>query len=559
MFSFGLARISRANYFSINGASTTAAASAANVLAAWAHAEINIDHSAKTVSYKITSMDGATTYYTADNVAFVDPSAAYCNQIDFFDCQNNAVSYLDNLVITKYVDQSKVATTYTVKYQNAAGTDVKDAATYDTYVGDTFTASTADMATFFNGDESKKYVYASGNESKEASATASENVITLVFNEYDKVSYTVTAKDGENTLGTLASGDAYTDGSTTAYWHKYMDIDGQWYETTGNYGKAINEAGNTDVAYIVSDVVYFVESENINKSRSAAANARGIQYSGGESQRHYTGSQWWTEEFADGGCFKVYFPYSMANASASTLVIKTRDSEGAFTETGLTLTANSPGSFSGIVTIPAGSSLAICNDTQYNSNILIDYVTLTPATETKTISAAGYATYCSANALDFTNVEGLTAYVAKVSGSDVTFEAVTKVPAKTGVLLKGAAGEYQIPVVADGGSATSALVGVLEAKEVEAPIYVLMNGDEGVGFYKTTTTFTVGANTAYLPAQTAGTARSFIGFDGESSTGISSVENSELRTESCFDLQGRRVAQPTKGLYIMNGKKTVVR
>ena len=29
--------------------------------------------------------------------------------------------------------------------------------------------------------------------------------------------------------------------------------------------------------------------------------------------------------------------------------------------------------------------------------------------------------------------------------------------------------------------------------------------------------------------------------------------------ETFFDLQGRRVAQPTKGLYIVNGKKIVVR
>ena len=47
--------------------------------------------------------------------------------------------------------------------------------------------------------------------------------------------------------------------------------------------------------------------------------------------------------------------------------------------------------------------------------------------------------------------------------------------------------------------------------------------------------------------------------DGDDTTGISSVENLELRTESCFDLQGRRVAQPQKGLYIINGKKVLVK
>lgn len=749
MFAFGLARNSSANYFSINGASTTAAASASNVLGAWAHAEINIDHSAKTVSYKITSMDGATTYYTADNVAFVDASAAYCNQLDFFDCQNNVVSYLDNLVITKYVDQSKVATTYTVKYQNADGTDLKEAETYDTYAGDTYTASGNDIATFYSSDESKKYIYASGNESKVATETATDNVITLVFNEYDKIAYTVTAKDGDVTLAELASGDAYTDGSTTAYWSKYIQVDGKWYETTGSYGKAITEAGNTDVAFTASTITYFVEAENINKSRSAAAEVTGTQYSGGKAQRHYASSQWWTETFAEGGYYKVYFPYTMANKSASTLTIETRDADGTFTTTGLELTTDQNGSFSGFVTIPAGSSLAIAKG-EYNSNILIDYVVLTkinsfsivgdfsengwdttqgiemtqstedpaiwtavvenfeitsdklyyeykavangaydvyvlpsgdnqnynfgydeagvgfynltftvnttantvelaiekqkqsftvsyvntdnkatlyaytfnaeelggwPGTEmTKSteqvngfdvytitfeaynapkniifnnngdwktgdldfvnnsqygiewpkvnITIAGYATYCSPYALDFSEVEGLKAYVAKINGSNVTFEEVTTAPAKTGLLLKAAKGEYTVKPIATATATESALVGVLEDTKVSAGIFVLMDGEKGVGFYTTKNEFTVGANTAYIPALTTGdNARSFIAlnFGDNTTTAIEGVATVTMESDAVFNLQGQRVNAAKKGLYIVNGKKMILK
>ena len=40
------------------------------------------------------------------------------------------------------------------------------------------------------------------------------------------------------------------------------------------------------------------------------------------------------------------------------------------------------------------------------------------------------------------------------------------------------------------------------------------------------------------------------------STGITNV-NANDRNAVIFDLQGRRVAQPTKGLYIMGGKKMV--
>ena len=841
MFAFGLARNSSANYFSINGASTTAAASATNVLGAWAHAEITIDLSNKLVSYKITSLDGNTTYYNGSNIEFTDASAATCNQIDFFDCQNNAVSYMDNLVITKYVDNSKVSTTYTVKYQNASGTDLKDPVSYDTYVDDTYTASSADMETFYNSDSSKKYIYNSGNESKTAKENASENVITLVFNEYSKVAYTITAKNDEEVLGELASGDAYTDGSTTVYWNKFKQFGDQWYETTGSYGKTITEEGNTDVAFTPSTITYFVESENIHKSRSAAANAKGTQYSGGETQRHYSSSQWWTDAFEEGGYFKVYFPYSMANASPSTLKIKTRDAEGVLTETGLELTANYAGAFSGFVSIPAGSSLAICNDATYNSNILIDYVALTkintmsiigdfsengwvtesgiPMTQstenpaiwtavvenfvvspskmnyeykavangsykdyelpsgdnqnyafgydgaregvykltftanltentvelaiertdnytysvtfvnnsnwedvyawawngdvnytggtwpgqklektgtyniydvytfsvkaatspasiifnagdgkpqtatlgfedgkqysdgditlqltakfvnvkdwdeanvkaytftgdnagslggwpgtamtktedkvnghdvytitinsvtapegiifsndgseqtcdltfedaklysfTKEISAVKYATYCSPYPTDFSVVSGLKAYIAKLEGTTVKFYEVTDAPANTGILLKNdVAGTYSLytPKTTLTDATGNVLIGVNAETKVPAGSFVLMNGSEGVGFYKTTQEFTVGANTAYIEALPT-TAR-FIGFNFDETTGIDGIAAEKVSNGEVYNLQGQRVMNAKKGLYIMNGKKVLVK
>lgn len=46
-------------------------------------------------------------------------------------------------------------------------------------------------------------------------------------------------------------------------------------------------------------------------------------------------------------------------------------------------------------------------------------------------------------------------------------------------------------------------------------------------------------------------------------TGIKTIDNGSLSslaakgTQECFDLQGRRVSRPTKGLYVVNGKKMV--
>ena len=46
---------------------------------------------------------------------------------------------------------------------------------------------------------------------------------------------------------------------------------------------------------------------------------------------------------------------------------------------------------------------------------------------------------------------------------------------------------------------------------------------------------------------------------GEETTGIENVNRETITNNRYYDLQGRHVAQPTKGLYIVNGKKAVIR
>ena len=50
----------------------------------------------------------------------------------------------------------------------------------------------------------------------------------------------------------------------------------------------------------------------------------------------------------------------------------------------------------------------------------------------------------------------------------------------------------------------------------------------------------------------------FFGFDETTDINTLNVERETLNGE-VYDLQGRRVAQPTKGLYIVNGKKVVIK
>ena len=183
-----------------------------------------------------------------------------------------------------------------------------------------------------------------------------------------------------------------------------------------------------------------------------------------------------------------------------------------------------------------------------------------------------YGTFSVAAPINLSKATGLTAYYASnVSGSTVTMtkleEAVT---ANTGLLLKKGEGEISIPVAASGTDLSNLNslkygTGATFASDGNTNRYVLATQGGVQNFYKLSTSgSTVPVGKAYLeiPA-TTGTAPSLsIDIDGET-TGIEVInaEIPELGTanEQTFDLSGRRIAEPTKGVYIMNGKKMIVK
>ena len=100
-----------------------------------------------------------------------------------------------------------------------------------------------------------------------------------------------------------------------------------------------------------------------------------------------------------------------------------------------------------------------------------------------------------------------------------------------------------------------------------ANTYILNKINENVGFYKADDGLKVGANRCYLtatnvPGENAARGLEIV-FDDEEVSSISEelrVKSEESApTAEYFDLQGRKVAQPTKGLYIVNGKKVVIK
>lgn len=85
-----------------------------------------------------------------------------------------------------------------------------------------------------------------------------------------------------------------------------------------------------------------------------------------------------------------------------------------------------------------------------------------------------------------------------------------------------------------------------------------------IGFYKLNNTVTtIPGNKAFLVLTNAeAQAKSFVlEFEDGGTTGIETIENSKHSTEDgvYYDLQGRRVENPTRGVYIVNGKKVVIK
>lgn len=138
------------------------------------------------------------------------------------------------------------------------------------------------------------------------------------------------------------------------------------------------------------------------------------------------------------------------------------------------------------------------------------------------------------------------------------------VPANTGLLLKGN-GDCTIPVVASGTAdvAANKLVGVTSNTEIAVNAGYVLMADPSLGFYQNSNAFTVGANTAYLPANFDGSGSApsfFLLFDDNmQTTGVKDVKRETKTNNDYYNLNGQRVAQPTKGLYIVNGKKVAIK
>lgn len=175
---------------------------------------------------------------------------------------------------------------------------------------------------------------------------------------------------------------------------------------------------------------------------------------------------------------------------------------------------------------------------------------------------------------------GIKAYTATVAGGELMLNEISGViPAGTAVVLKTDAKltettDFQFTEVAEAAvvEADNMLKGSDEAATISgegSKYYMLsLNGsseENSVGFYfdkgsNGGTQLKNGAHKAYLAVPDSESAVKGYTFRSDDATGIRCLTVSETSdANKIYDLQGRRVVSPENGIYIVNGKKIVVK
>ena len=198
-----------------------------------------------------------------------------------------------------------------------------------------------------------------------------------------------------------------------------------------------------------------------------------------------------------------------------------------------------------------------CDGTKFISKIVVTLVPYTTITPGKT-----YTTLTSAKNLDFTSVSSdLKAFIAtEISKGKVQMTQVNKVPAGTGLVLKATTpgSAVNVPVFdgtgADNVSGNKMVGSATETTAVaENAGYILSNG-----VFQPATAGTLAAGKAYLAIAVSGARALEMNFDDDV-TAIEAVKAQNVENGQYFNLAGQRVANPTKGLYIVNGKKVIIK
>ena len=186
-----------------------------------------------------------------------------------------------------------------------------------------------------------------------------------------------------------------------------------------------------------------------------------------------------------------------------------------------------------------------------------------------TIDANDYTTLCLPFNVKLPENSAVKAYYAsQATGNVLKLTEITGIiPANEGVILqntnKSEAANINLTITPEETTTLTGnqLRGVTAKREGYTPKqnYVLAVGNKGIGFYKANFT-AIPANKAYLPSENITNAQGvMMAFSfGNEVTGIDNVNTAAPAAKKYYDLQGRRVLYPAKGIFVTEDGQKVL-
>ena len=391
-----------------------------------------------------------------------------------------------------------------------------------------------------------------------------------------------------SSLGDLLAEESLSDQTATTSitysYPRYLLKGTELYETQPrNSGKAIHygetfELKEPNIEKTISyerskeNVVFYTEGEAISGVNIRTDAASGNQDTGAPYWALIYGSNGAGADLKDkkltlttlpAGTYKIYAGLGVTWTAKKATYTFTAGGEKIATMTTTTtegVTELSGDSF----TLNEETTLYVASESEHDKACWLDYVYIQKLDGVPvSITDAGYATFSSPYALDFTGSD-IKAYVARMDGDVVTMTPIEKVPAATGLFLQGTEGtavSLTIPLASETQAVSgNALKPQLTTGTVGAGNYVFSGKDgQQLAFRRLTQATSLPAGRAYLQATAADGAPRLLQIQLEDGvTGLLPVTATQgtATDRPVYDLRGLPVGKSHKGIVIRNGKKS---
>ncbi len=493
-------------------------------------------------------------------------------------------------VLTIETADASAMTTYTVKYVDESGNEIKAESVYDILAGETASIADENKVAIYTND--KKYIYKScDKESITTVADGASNVITATFREAETWNYTVNAVDGDgNVLKVLATGSNFEGETITVPYNQYILKGGVLYEagvTNKEYNMYIalsSDNMTSDVTYSVSsktNVVYFSEAEEIEGMTGTTSGNANVRCS--NSVGAYNASEAPVEVLTlTPGTYTI--TAQVWGNSGMNITITCGEQSLVVATKGYILSGNAEFTLTenSLVTIPQCGNTSKCLDwiliqsAEANSLLVAEEGkdldvegNYASATYTRTIAADTYGTICLPFAPDAASLENYTFFKMESAGADaINFVEETAPQANTPYIycLKG-----ENVAITGGATVVSADINSVEVgnwtMEGSFTKQTIATAGADTKFYgyvadqnkivKANKTLTVLPYRAYFTAPVNAAAVALRITRGDETTEITAADLDVQPATVIYDLAGRRVEKMEKGIYIVNGKKVI--